>query len=149
MAEAGVVHLCSKTGTTDEIDENELSCRISIDNDGSILSNASKASLHWVIRMQNSILNILQKHKRLIKISSICGTITLYFIYFGFAIAHDFEKAIPLVAITSLVLFCIIYVFIRDTYGENINKLIFIPVGLVLEKNWNIIKWYVRIFLLQ
>lgn len=65
-----------------------------------------------------------------------------YWIYFGFAVAYDLELAVSLIVMTGIVIFCIIYVYIRNHFGEKIYNSCCLPIGVVWDRTWPTTKWY-------
>lgn len=51
-----------------------------------------------------------------------CATVLAYFVYFSFAMAMNFQKAIPLLCITAFVCFCTSYALVKRKFGSRIAK---------------------------
>lgn len=60
--------------------------------------------------------------KQTIKRGLLCATVLAYFVYFSFAMAMNFQKAIPLLCITAFVCFCTSYALIKRKFGSRIAK---------------------------
>lgn len=60
--------------------------------------------------------------KRTIKRGLLCATVLAYFVYFSFAMAMNFQKAIPLLCITAFVCFCTSYALVKRKFGSRIAK---------------------------
>lgn len=60
--------------------------------------------------------------KQTIKRGLLCATVLAYFVYFSFAMAMNFQKAIPLLCITAFVCFCTSYALVKRKFGSRIAK---------------------------
>ena len=79
--------------------------------------------------------------------SSVIGKIILfllligYTVYFAFAVKRSVDGSKALIILTCITIYCIIYSFIRDAFGEQIYRRIFKPIGQLITGNWFCIKW--------
>ena len=64
-----------------------------------------------------------------------------YTVYFGFAISKDVDRAKALIIITMVVLFLMVYVFIRDHFGDTIYSNCWVPLTAPVSKYWDVIQW--------
>lgn len=60
-------------------------------------------------RFQSKLSDLYTRNQKTLKILLLVVLLILYIIFFGFAIAHDFHKALPLVIITIIIVVGIIY----------------------------------------
>lgn len=60
--------------------------------------------------------------KSTIKRGLLCAAVLAYFVYFSFAMAMNFQKAIPLLCITVFVCFCTSYALVKRKFGSRIAK---------------------------
>lgn len=60
--------------------------------------------------------------KQTIKRGLLCATVLAYFVYFSFAMAMNFQKAIPLLCITAFVCFCTSHALVKRKFGSRIAK---------------------------
>ena len=65
----------------------------------------------------------------------------LYTVYFAFAINYSYELAETLIWITVLVVLCIVYVFIRDTFGDQISEHCLDPMINFISQRWSTLQW--------
>ena len=94
-----------------------------------------------VHQLQLGIGSCFEKHKS--QITTLIAILCLagYTVYLAFAIKFDFELAKSLIVITGIVLFCIIYSFIRDYFGGFIYEKIWTPLTTPIQKRWHILQW--------
>ena len=105
-------------------------------------SDGSYTSENCVHHFQTRVIDFVKEYSSYISKLFIFFSLVGYTIYLGFAINYSVEMARALIVITAIVLFCLIYVFIRDTFGDTIYNKCYVPVFSPLEKNWNTIQWY-------
>lgn len=60
--------------------------------------------------------------KQTIKRGLLCATVLAYFVFFSFAMAMNFQKAIPLLCITAFVCFSTSYALVKRKFGSRIAK---------------------------
>lgn len=60
--------------------------------------------------------------KSIIKRGLLCAAVLAYLVYFSFAMAMNFQKAIPLLCITVFVCFCTSYALVKRKFGSRIAK---------------------------
>ena len=94
-------------------------------------------------RIQSSTTSAIHQYSSMITKIVIAVCLIGYTIYLGFAINYSLEDSRILIYLTALVVFCIIYVFIRDTFGDTINKYFLDPVSDWVTERWHILQWYV------
>ena len=56
-----------------------------------------------------------------------------------------FEKAVGLFVIGIFIWFCLVYMVIRDNWGEVIHTLMIAPVRDIVNSNWEHLKWYASV----
>ena len=86
----------------------------------------------------------MEKHKKLIGGCILLLLLAGYTVYFVFAILYNVEWAAALIVFTALTVVGLLYVFIRDHFGDEINRIVLDPVSKVIDKVWPILKWYVQ-----
>ena len=98
-------------------------------------------SNNCVHKFQLSIASGITNHKSFL--STLVAVLCLagYTVYLVFAIKFDFELAKALIVITAIVVFCIVYCFIRDHFGTAIYEKCMLPIITPIDKHWDIIKW--------
>ncbi|CAH1792803.1 unnamed protein product [Owenia fusiformis] len=71
-----------------------------------------------------------------------------YSVYFVFALLYSVQGATALIVMTSIAVFFIVYAFLRDHFGDTVNRVVFVPLGRLLDKHWFWLKWIVYLALL-
>ncbi|CAH1792804.1 unnamed protein product [Owenia fusiformis] len=71
--------------------------------------------------------------------------LSVYTIYFIFAIIHSVDAARALIVLTSLTVFFIVWNFVRDHYGDRLYGAFGEPVVNVLNKQWFWLKWVLAV----
>ena len=99
--------------------------------------------IHWVLRLQQSVTTIVRQHNALIRHGVVIFCLLGYFVYLGFAIHYSIVLAEPLIIITAAVLLILLYIFIRDNYGEVIYHRACMPASRWIDRQWYWIKWWV------
>lgn len=61
--------------------------------------------------------------KRTVTWGFLSATVLAYFVYFSFAMAMNFQKAIPLLCITAFVCCCLSYTLVKRKFGSRIAKI--------------------------
>ena len=65
--------------------------------------------------------------------------------FFPFAttaiIVSGLDKALPLFVVTLVIWFFVIYMFVRDACGEKVYITFILPVVVMVNRRWNIIRW--------
>ena len=84
---------------------------------------------------------MIVNHKRIITGSILFLLLAGYTVYFVFAIMYNVEWAAALIVFTALAVFGLVYTFIRDHFGDSIEKHFLDPAGVVLAKFWRVFKW--------
>ena len=96
---------------------------------------------HPVARMQYSCAQCWDKYGALTWKVFAWLMLLGYTIYFICAISYDVSMATALIVVTALVVLLIIYVFIRDHFGESIYNNCLHPIEKTWDKYFHIIKW--------
>nr|XP_002734465.1 PREDICTED: solute carrier family 28 member 3-like [Saccoglossus kowalevskii] len=89
-----------------------------------------------------------EEYQRYIWYGIYVALIVGYFAYLIYACYYDFQQALPLVVITALVLLFILYVLLRDNFGEACNTACIKPFLAFLDSKWYFLRWFVYIGLL-
>lgn len=71
---------------------------------------------------------------------------TAFTVYMAFAMRHNLEYAKALVVITGMVVFFIVYGFIRDHFGHIIYDGCFRHVEMGLRNHWHCMRWWARFY---
>ncbi|CAD5117032.1 unnamed protein product [Dimorphilus gyrociliatus] len=66
-----------------------------------------------------------------------------YSVYLGFAIKHSLSGAKPLIILTSIAAFFIIYNIIRDNFGDKIYEKVLRPPVKTISRNWKWLKFVI------
>ena len=69
-----------------------------------------------------------------------------YTLYFAAAVVHNVDKATALIVITSLTSVAVVYVIVRDRFGDVIYRRCLRPTGDLVDRCWPVLKWYVFAF---
>ncbi|XP_072045725.1 solute carrier family 28 member 3-like [Amphiura filiformis] len=67
--------------------------------------------------------------------------LTGYIAYLVYACIYDFEEAMVMVIITGIVVGCVLYVILRDNFGEQVYDGCCLPLTDKIESKWKYIKW--------
>ncbi|XP_070573973.1 solute carrier family 28 member 3-like [Ptychodera flava] len=94
-----------------------------------------------VRRIKSSINRFTNKHKKRTKTGLYAFLLFLYIVYFSYALYYSFEGAITLFSITVFVVLCVVYMLVRDNFGDKIDDVICRPIADICERHWSIIKW--------
>ena len=94
-----------------------------------------------VYKIQNVTVDCCNKHSKLLSRGTLFLLFVAYTVYFSFAVNYSVQKSIALIVITCIVVALIIYVFIRDHFGEAIYQHFFRHIETLMDKNWYWIKW--------
>ena len=111
-------------------------------------SSESYSSKNCVHQFQNQVTGFVNEYSSYISKLLIFISLAGYTVYLGFAINYSVEMARALIVITAIVLFCLVYIFIRDNFGDTIYSKCYVPVFSPIENNWNTIQWYKFYYLL-
>lgn len=89
------------------------------------------------------VKNTVTSHKRLILGCILVVLLAGYTVYFVFAILYNVEWATALIVFTALAVVGLLYMFIRDHYGDFISRKLLAPLKKLTEKIEPYMKWYV------
>lgn len=87
------------------------------------------------------VKNGITSHKRLILGCILVVILTGYTVYFVFAILYNVELATALIVFTALTVVGLLYMFIRDHYGDFISKKLLAPLKRLTDKIGPYLKW--------
>lgn len=110
-------------------------------NHESELSDEEQVNDNCVHKLQMSTVDTCKKYSAYISKCVMFVCLLAYTVYFGFAVSYSVEMARALIVITGIVLLCIVYVFVRDHYGQHIYMYCMEPVLNWLDTNWHVLKW--------
>lgn len=111
------------------------------DENPSVVMPESLEKTHAVLKMQRFCVDTVHTHSTAIRRGVVLFCLFGYIIYLGFAIRHSVEKATPLLIITGSVVVILLYVVMRDSYGEVIYKAACEPIGGWMNSRWARISW--------
>ncbi|ELU12189.1 hypothetical protein CAPTEDRAFT_123339 [Capitella teleta] len=100
-------------------------------------------SKHPVKRLHQKAGSCVSSHPKAIGRMVLMLMFVGYTIYFVFAVRYNAESARALIVLTALFVFCVVYCFIRDHFGNTIYKYCIGPVERALRKNWSWLRWFV------
>ena len=95
----------------------------------------------YIARFQHCIGSFFTNHSKIISTSTHVLAVLGYFIYFAFALLHDFEEANVLFIGTCVVTGLVIYSYIRDCFGPTLKSKVIIPLWKQLMKVWPRLRW--------
>ena len=139
------------------IEEDEDSCSSSsICNDNSTVQMPAskppglkkKNPSHPVIRFQRFCVQSVRHHDTLIRRLVVSFCLFGYVIYLGFAIHHSLYKAVPLLIITGAVIIILLYILIRDNFGEDIYRAVCMPSSRIMDAHWYWLQWWAKLVIL-
>ena len=132
--------LMNQFSAIDEVSEenssSDVTGRLSDDD-----SDSSDGSSTWLQGCQTKSKAVCTTYSSQITKIVIALCLILYTVYFVAAIRYSMELAEILIYCTVIVVVCIVYMFIRDTFGDTISKKVFDPIGTFLSKHWHILQW--------
>ena len=99
---------------------------------------------NFVHSVQVSVSSFVAKHQDSINRVTSWLFLIGYFIFLGFAIAYDASAARTLVIITIIVVALVLYVKIRDNFGDVIYSRCLQPCWKPVADRWHVLKWFVR-----
>lgn len=121
--------------------------QVSSNNDHEMPQTTEKTNSK-VLEIRAELNDIWRKNTKTIIRIILFFVLLGYSVYLGFAIKHSLKGAKPLIIITGIVMFFIIYNSIRDNFGDRIyEKCLKHPVELI-EVNWNWLKFIVYPFII-
>lgn len=115
-------------------------------NDEDTSSIASSGSIpedqtNFVHNFQKSFSAFCSDHsKALFRVFYAVG-LSVFIVYFAYAIYYDAELAKTLIILTSVVVALVGYVFIRDVFGDSIYEHAVRPWLDPINKHWATIQW--------
>ncbi|CAH1774159.1 unnamed protein product [Owenia fusiformis] len=95
---------------------------------------------HFVAKIQNKMSTMYMAHKKSIKYAAFVLGLLLYGAYLVYAMYWNIQGAIPLIVITAIVIFFVIYNLIKKYLGPKILKVLEKPIHFV-ETKWNKLRW--------
>lgn len=111
------------------------------DSFSSTSSTVSRNPDHPIVKLQDNTQYFCANYGKIVwrVIAVLC--LIGYTIYLGFAINHSVSMATAFIVVTCLVIFFLIWGFIRDNYGDEINRVVLEPLSDAWDRNFHIIKW--------
>ena len=94
-----------------------------------------------VSQFQKLFFDFFRKYGKLIGRIVLLAILIGYSVYLGFAIAHNVNKAVPLIVLTGIGVFMFVYTVVKNNFGETISKYVFDPLGNFLDKYWPCMRW--------
>ena len=129
-------------GPTTSIEDNYLDIEESEDDTSETYSNAvPRPNDNAIYNCRDSIFSTLGKYADVLKKIIYGLLLVTYTVYFAFAIKYSVDLATGLIGITSIVLICMFYIYIRDNFGDAIDEKCLSPVSNFLERIWPVLKW--------
>ena len=95
----------------------------------------------YVEQIRHTIISFIEKYGKYLKIGVYCLLVLAYLVYFGYAIHYSLDKALILIVVNSIIVFCLIYKFIRDKFGHRINRVVCPPIQRVFWSKWKYTRW--------
>ena len=118
-------------------DADSIGTSNSLDSDGSDVDEDN-----CVHKLQVNTSSFFRTYAAYISKLVLVACLIAYTIYFGFAVNYNVEAAKALIVITGIVLFCLVYRFIRDHYGDTIyNQFLGPYIVKPMEKHWPSLQW--------
>ncbi|XP_070574761.1 solute carrier family 28 member 3-like [Ptychodera flava] len=124
-----------------DIDDDDVGNENEDDDVDQVPSDPDNCFARGVRKIKSSITGFLDKYKRRLKIGCYVVLLLLYMAYFCYAMYYSFTNARALFAMTVCVVLCVIYAFIRNNFGGEINKVICQPLTDFCDKHWSVIRW--------
>lgn len=94
-----------------------------------------------VYKFQNVTASFFVNNKNFFKYSITALFLVGFSVYFGFAVDYSVQKSMALIVITAIVVALIIYVFIRDHFGDTITHYLWEPIETFLIHQWHWFRW--------
>ena len=91
---------------------------------------------------RDCMFNTIGKYASILKTVVYALLLITYTVYFAFALKFSVDMATSLIVLTSLVLLCLFYIYIRDHFGSQIYKHCLQPIDRCISRHWDTIKWY-------
>lgn len=95
-----------------------------------------------LVRFRNNLNKFYKENTNSVIKAILFFLLVGYSIYFGFAIKHSVSGAKPLIIITSIVVFFIIYYLFKAKFGKSVYKNVLRPIELFVKRNTTIIKYF-------
>jgi len=119
------------------VDEDEVAASSDISSETDVVKSSN-----CMYKAQEITVSTLVKHKKLIGGCVLLLLLAGYTVYFVFAILYNVEWAAALIVFTALAVVGLLYVFIRDHFGDEINRVLLDPLSKLIDKIWPILKWF-------
>lgn len=144
LSDDGFVRIAIKAKVEEEEDEKENeddSLESNDKNSSQNLPSADEQSKMPLLRIRGRITRFLSNHYQLIKNIFLVALFVSYMVYYGFAMAYSISSATALTVFTSLGILVIVYNWVSDHYGPQINRIAFRPLKHLLQRHWSWIGW--------
>ena len=100
-----------------------------------------KREPNWIEKCQTIFMKYFRRYTPYISKVTIAALLIGYIIYLGFAINHNFDKSVSLIVLTSLTVSALLYIALRDNYGDSIDQEIIQPSIRVIKNYWPCLQW--------
>lgn len=100
----------------------------------------------WAVFPQ--ISEYLKKHEKIIWNGIYLMLILGYLAYLIYACFYDIDEALVLLIITGIIVFCVLYMVLKDNFGDGVFNSCCLPLTTKVQKNWSSLQWPVYLILL-
>lgn len=94
-----------------------------------------------LVRTRHFLSKWTRQNWNTIRILTVTFFIVAFVVFLGFGIRHSFTGSLVLVVVTALAISGIVYLLIRDNYGDWISRKLLHPLSRVWDKHWDTTKW--------